>query len=288
MCVYKYHAFIYFLRPPPWLGTIQKVSFWVLSVYGQFPSKYSEKLLVKMQNIGEILRFIQLPSFTPHILSIRTVSFRIFSLNVNFTLRIISKHQVSCVYYHANAKFFSLRSSQILHMFSIRYISFAYYQYMLILFYVLSAYMKFHSTYSANITQKFEYMGLNLFLRQLLKGQCFKNSMYVCNWIEAPQWIIDYLALVLQKISFCILSEYMEMTIKFGYLGKFEFILKKNVGSESGDKVGLVKISCKSSFKGTISPDIIIVFGSLSLNQYFLYCFLKFSNGFISQVLRLV
>ncbi len=240
-----------------------------------------------MQNIGEILRFIQIPSFTPHILSIRTVSFRIFSFNSNFTLRILSKYQVSCVYYHANAKFFSLRSSQILHMFSIRYISFAYYQYMLILFYVLSAYIKFHSTYSANITQKFEYMGLNLFLRQLLKNDASKQ--YVCvKWTKDLQWIIDYLAFISQKISFCILSEYMEMTIKFEYLGKFKFIFKKNVWSESGDKVGLVKTSCKCSFKGTISPDIIFVFGSLSLNQCFLYGFLKFSNCFISQVLRLV
>ncbi len=38
MCVFKYHAFIYFLRPPPWYGTSLSVTSLPASLLSPFPT----------------------------------------------------------------------------------------------------------------------------------------------------------------------------------------------------------------------------------------------------------
>ncbi len=38
MCVFKYHAFIYFLRPPPWSGTIYTIPLSTVPIYRHIPS----------------------------------------------------------------------------------------------------------------------------------------------------------------------------------------------------------------------------------------------------------
>ncbi len=60
--------------------------------------------------------------------------------------------------------------------------------------------------------------------------------MYVCNWTENLQGIIDYLALAGQKNCFPHILIIRGMTIEFEYLGEFKFIFENNLGSWSGDQ----------------------------------------------------
>jgi hypothetical protein len=60
--------------------------------------------------------------------------------------------------------------------------------------------------------------------------------MYVCNWPENLQGIIDYLALAWQKNVFPRILIIRGLTFEFEYLGEFEFIFENNLGSWSGDQ----------------------------------------------------
>ncbi len=98
-------------------------------------------------------------------------------------------------------------------------------------FRVFSVYEQIHSTYSQytnrfiprtlsirtdsfrvirECAQIIRIFRIELFSLQLLKGYYFKKSMYVCNWTENLQGIIDYLALAWQKISFRVFRLNME------------------------------------------------------------------------------
>jgi hypothetical protein len=55
--------------------------------------------------------------------------------------------------------------------------------------------------------------------------------MYVCNWTENLQGILDYLALARQKNFFPRILIIRGMTFEFEYLGEFEFIFENNLGS---------------------------------------------------------
>jgi hypothetical protein len=59
--------------------------------------------------------------------------------------------------------------------------------------------------------------------------------MYVCNWTENLQGIIDYLALAWQKNFLPRILIICGMTFEFD-LGEFEFIFENNLGSWSGDQ----------------------------------------------------
>ncbi len=102
--------------------------------------------------------------------------------------------------------------------------------------------------------------------------------MYVCNWTENLQGIIDYLALAWQKNFFprILITGIRGMTFEFEYLSEFEFIFENNLGSWSGDqklafdeKKRMSKISCKYTFKTT--PQI--------LYTSLLYCGIRFKQG---------
>jgi hypothetical protein len=75
-----------------------------------------------------------------------------------------------------------------------------------------------------------------------------------------------------KKIS--TLTESTQSDEKFEYLGEFDFIFETNLGYESGNRVGAFdekkqksKISCKCTFKETVSPDIgLYLIGSGNLN----------------------
>ncbi len=138
----------------------------------------------------------------PCILSIRTDSFRVFSVyeqihsvcsqykkQLNFVRRFTSFRlvfvfvQILSAYSHYTKRY-------ILHIFSIHTDSFRVFE------------------ECAQIILNF---GMELFLLQLLKGHYFKKSMYVCNWTKDLQGIIYYLPPCLtKKISFCIFSLYPE------------------------------------------------------------------------------
>jgi hypothetical protein len=55
--------------------------------------------------------------------------------------------------------------------------------------------------------------------------------MYVCNWTENLQVIIDYLALARQKSFLPHILIIRGMTFEFEYLGEFKFIFENNLGS---------------------------------------------------------
>jgi hypothetical protein len=60
--------------------------------------------------------------------------------------------------------------------------------------------------------------------------------MYVCNWTEDLNGIINYLALARQNNFFLRILIIRGMTFEFDYLGEFEFIFENSLGSWSGDQ----------------------------------------------------
>jgi hypothetical protein len=60
--------------------------------------------------------------------------------------------------------------------------------------------------------------------------------MYVCNWTENLQGIIDYLALAWQKNFFPRILIMRGMTFEFKCLGEFKFIFENNLEYWSGDQ----------------------------------------------------
>ncbi len=167
-------------------------AFCICSVYVQIRSTYSQYMN----------RFIL------HILSIRTDSFRIFS-----------------VYKQRNL----VRRFTSFHVFSV-YVQ------------ILSAYSQYikqiHSAYS-QYTYRFiprirkmrpnnlKYLELNYFILAFKGIPLFKKSMYgyVCNWTEDLQGIIDYMALAWQKNLF------LRFLIIHEHFGAFKFIFQNNLGS---------------------------------------------------------
>jgi hypothetical protein len=76
--------------------------------------------------------------------------------------------------------------------------------------------------------------GIESFSLQLLKVYYFKKK-YVCVQVdEELQGMIDYLAQAWQNNFFLRILIIRGMTLKFGYLGEFEFIFENNLGAWSG------------------------------------------------------
>jgi hypothetical protein len=87
--------------------------------------------------------------------------------------------------------------------------------------------------------------------------------MYVCNWTENLQGIINYLALAWQKNFLPRILIIRGITFEFEYLGEFEFIFENNLVFWSGDqklafdeKKRMSKISCKCTFNAAVLSKI--------------------------------
>ncbi len=76
--------------------------------------------------------------------------------------------------------------------------------------------------------------------------------MYVCQWTEELQGMIDYLALAWQNNFFPRILTIRGMTFKFEYLGEFKFIFENNLGAWA-QKLAFdeKKLTTKTSYKCT-------------------------------------
>jgi hypothetical protein len=144
--------------------------------------------------------------FVPCILSIRTDSFRVFSVyeQQNLVRRFIS-FRVFSVYEQILSVYSQYTNRFIPRILSIRTDSFRVF---------------------GECTQIILNIWDWIIFIKAFKGYYFKKSMCVCNWTEDLQGIIDHLALAWQKNFFPRILIIHGMTFQFKYFGEFEFLFE--------------------------------------------------------------